>query len=1416
MAAPEERPADTGPAAGPAGAPRPVAAALGLLQPLWIVLGFALVALIAIAATVNWLLTTEAGSRWLLARTPYVEATGFSGALLGDHWQADRVRIPWAGGQASLTLEGLRADGLTWHWRPNPQAWLGVEVRQLTARLATVVTGPPGERPLPVPLDLAWPVQVAAAAVQVDELRVDALAPMQQLQLQELVLDAQPGAEHRVAKASALWQGTTISASGRIGNRAPLPLALDATVVPTLGGDAPAWAAVLKATGTVALFDLQATLRGVPRGGHAAPSLDLRARVQPLQGWPVSALSLQTAALDLAALSPSAPQTRLSGSAEITSSARDAPLRVQVALDNAQPGRWNEGRLPLRSLALEATGTLAQRDRLEITQFDVALADAAAAAGRWTGSALWQGTQLSFESRLTEVRPQRLDGRAAAMTLTGPLSATVRGLPSPALAASAAGGRPQVDWKLDLEGRLDAAPQPVRVAIDGSADEQRIELRQVLAQTGAASARLQATLQRAARAEWRLDTAGSLADFDPVPWWPGEAGSAWRKGPHRLSAEWKLALNLPADAGRLALPALVPRLAGNGTLRIHDSVLAGVALAATATLKYSPAAAPEAGTLQAELNLGGNQLSIDGRGDPAGSGRADRLRAELRAPTIAALAPLARLVPALADWVPRRGSATATAAAEGRWPELKSEGGAQLQQLQIGKFALARGDTHWRLDLGGDQTLALQLDAAELQFGSLKADQLRADVQGTLAEHRIDVSAQLPVAPPPLAEQVLGLRTQSGTQALLQAQGAWRANPGGGGQWRARVDRLRVGASDGGKAGPPPPGSNWADARDLRAELDFDAGGSLVALRADPGRLRLADTVALRWDEVRVDLRATLPRIELRADIEDFALAPLLARLQPGMGWQGDLRLAGHVDIRAAERFDADLVFERRDGDLHLADASGTQLLGLTELRLAVSAHDGLWTFKPAFKGRSLGEIGGQLEVRTTPEKRWPAADAALGGTVQAHVADLGIWSAWVPAGWRLAGELRGTAALGGSFGDPRYTGSVAGGGLGVRNLLQGVNVSDGQVALRLDGDTATIERFTLRGGEGSLTLSGGATLGRSPQARVQVVAERFRVLGRVDRLLIASGRAELALQAGQAQLDGRFGVDEGLFDISRRDAPSLDDDVTVRRDGIPPADAGAAPAPRPQRNFAMAVEIDLGQQLRLRGRGLDTLLRGQLRLSTPGGRLAVVGTISADEGTYAAYGQKLEIERGLVAFSGPVADPRLDVLAIRPNIDMRVGVAITGNLLSPRVRLYADPEMSDNDKLSWLVLGRAPDGLGRTDTALLQRAAVALMAGEGEAPTDALLRNLGIDDISLKQSEGDVRATVISLGKQLSRRWYVGYERGVNATTGTWQLIYRIAQRFTLRAQSGLDNSLDVIWTWRFQETPADAGMRKSIVIPP
>jgi translocation and assembly module TamB len=443
--------------------------------------------------------------------------------------------------------------------------------------------------------------------------------------------------------------------------------------------------------------------------------------------------------------------------------------------------------------------------------------------------------------------------------------------------------------------------------------------------------------------------------------------------------------------------------------------------------------------------------------------------------------------------------------------------------------------------------------------------------------------------------------------------------------------------------------------------------------------------------------------------------------------------------------------------------------------------------------------LAGAQSLQLPAKAWWPTAQTPMQGVLELRVDNLGVWGPWTPPGWRLAGTLHTVATLGGRFGAPEYTGRLEAHGLGARNLLEGVNVTDGEVLLALNGPTAEVQQFTLKGGDGSATLSGGASFGEAPRAQLQLKATRFQVLGRVDRRMVASGQAQLQLQKDAVALEGRLRIDEGLFDFSRSNAPTLDDDVSVVRPSKANETSVPAAAAKPRR-LDLQMAVDLGDHLRLRGHGIDTLLRGELRMTTPNGKFAVHGTVRADQGTYAAYGQKLDIERGLVEFNGALADPRLDILALRPNVDVRVGVAVTGTAQKPRVKLYSEPEMSDNDKLSWLVLGRAPENLGHNDAALLQHAAMALLAGEGDTPTDRVMQALGLDEFTVRQQgEGDVRTTIVSLGKQISRRWYVGYERGLQSTTGTWALIYRIAQRFTLRAQSGEDNAIDVIWSWRW-----------------
>ncbi len=95
------------------------------------------------------------------------------------------------------------------------------------------------------------------------------------------------------------------------------------------------------------------------------------------------------------------------------------------------------------------------------------------------------------------------------------------------------------------------------------------------------------------------------------------------------------------------------------------------------------------------------------------------------------------------------------------------------------------------------------------------------------------------------------------------------------------------------------------------------------------------------------------------------------------------------------------------------------------------------------------------------------------------------------------------------------------------------------------------------------------------------------------------------------------------------------------------------------------------------------------------------------------------------------------------------------------------------------------------------------------------MLKRLGLTDFAVgqKADADNVKQTVVTLGRQVSKRIYVGYERSVTAAAGNWQLIYRIAQRLTVRAQAGVDTatitanspttsqswSLDAIYTWKW-----------------
>jgi len=1429
--------------------------------------------LVALAiGTVFWSVHHAGASAWLLSLVPGLTVVDPQGSLIGDF---SATRLVYVVGDAGE----LRLEAPRWHALAatggDRGRWLRLAIDTLHADRAVWVANPTPRpsQPATIPASLRLPLEIEVREASVGELRIGSVEAMPIRGVRAHVhLGADGGARHRVdSLAAAIDRG---NARGALAIGADPPFAVEATVdavasagaapnagtAPNTGAaantraapsaDAAAsaadgaaamrWSATARAVGPLAALATSATARVAASATHAAQSLDARALIRPFAPWPLGELHASASSLDLSAFATGVPATALTGEATVTTTGIDAPALVSVDLANARAGRWNEGFLPVRRLRAELRARPQQPDVVDIGELSAELGSQRGAAGSIVGSGRWTPATWSLDAELRAVRPAALDARAADAIVAGKVAIGGSGFASAPATSAVPAAVPRVELSADLAGELTdarlprAAPKSARVRLDARAGANDIELRRFEASLGDARATLAGRLARKGASEpWRATGRAELARFDPAPWWPGSTDSLLARGANTINAKGEFDLLVSPERIGDDLYAALAATTGNASLAVVDSVVAGVAVHGNARFANADGRARPG----LDLVAGGNRIQLEGTIAARGASN-DDWRVLVDAPRLDALAPLVATSPRAGAVErgppPLAGSLALRAHLAGRWPSIASDGELQAAALAMHSVRIRQASGRWRVGSGADAAVAATLALEDVDVDGRALGRVDTQVSGTGRAHRAELriaSALLPpawtdafstrpsgdtVAPPesatiaasapPLAA---GATSRSRSVVSIVAEGGLVDIDGHrAGGWRGSLRELVARST----AAPP---RVWVSARDVRGSVLW--AGAPLRVSVDPGTAEVLGA-SLRWSRVAWQQGdGRLPaRLDAQATVDAIAVAPILQALQPGFGWGGDLRVGARLKVQSGPSVGVDVVVERAGGDLSVTDEISTQSLGLSDLRLGIAAEGGVWHFTAAAAGATLGVVSAAVSTRTSSTTMWPGPDARLEGVSELRVDNLGTWGSWLTPGWRLGGRLHASASFSGRFGAPEYTGHVEGEAVTVRNFIEGVNVIDGTIAIALQGTTARIETFTAKGGTGTLRLEGDAAFSDAPTAQLRLAIDRFEVLGRVDRRIVASGAAAMRLDARTLGLDGAFRIDEGLVDFTRSDAPTLGDDVeVVRRPRAPAPAPGAAPrqaqvpvsddsaaaaAPTPRRDVRLDLRVGMGDKLRVRGRGLDAGLRGEVRLTSPNGRLAVAGTLSTVEGTYQAYGQKLDIDRGVLTFVGPVENPRLDIEATRPNLDVRVGVTVSGTALNPRIRLFSEPELSDIDKLSWLVLGRASSTTGGADTALLQQAALALLSGEGPGVTDRIFKSIGLDEVSVRQTQGAVNDTIVSLGKQISKRWYVGYERGLNTTLGTWQLIYRVAQRVTVRAETGSDNAVDVIWTWRWK----------------
>ena len=221
-----------------------------------------------------------------------------------------------------------------------------------------------------------------------------------------------------------------------------------------------------------------------------------------------------------------------------------------------------------------------------------------------------------------------------------------------------------------------------------------------------------------------------------------------------------------------------------------------------------------------------------------------------------------------------------------------------------------------------------------------------------------------------------------------------------------------------------------------------------------------------------------------------------------------------------------------------------------------------------------------------------------------------------------------------------------------------------------------------------------------------------------------------------------------------------------------------------------MDIDVEVGQdRLRFSGFGLTADLAGYLHI---GDNLDARGELQLKNGRYRAYGQRLTIRRAELLFTGVISQPFLNIEAIR-RIDAEnviAGLRITGSAEQPRIDVFSEPAMSQEQALAYLVLGR-PLGADTGDSNLLAQAALGLGLAGSSSITGGLAQRLGIQHFQLDTGVG---TSVVATGR-LTERLALRYGVGVFEPSNTIALRYQLTRRIFLEAASGLASSLDLFY---------------------
>jgi translocation and assembly module TamB len=638
--------------------------------------------------------------------------------------------------------------------------------------------------------------------------------------------------------------------------------------------------------------------------------------------------------------------------------------------------------------------------------------------------------------------------------------------------------------------------------------------------------------------------------------------------------------------------------------------------------------------------------------------------------------------------------------------------------------------------LDNAQRAKIDLKGSGIQAGDTQVGTLTASAQGDIKNQKV----QLDLAGP-----------------LLKLALALDGNLDKG-NWRGRL------ASGDVQAG----GQDWK--LQAPAKIDYMADGKLTF----SAHCWVSGPASLCGEDQRL-----MPEPKLRYHLKQFPIDSLAAFLPKDFAWQGKLNADLQLDLPNSGPKGV-VVVDASGGTLRVKDKDHQWLdFPYDTLKLETTLNPKRIDTQLNFRGGKLGELMVQAQINPLPKNKPITGNFSLVGL------DLAVARPFVPMVETLSGKLNGNGRISGGLLAPQVNGNInlVGGEISGPELpisLEGLNVQ----AL-IAGESVQLNGAWRSGKAGQGSLKGQIDWGRALAVDLSLQGAQLPVTVEPYAVLEVAPDLKISLKDDKLAIAGKVQIPRG--DITVRELPpstvKVSDDTVIV--------GSQTEEGKPAMAMAMDIDVVVGEdKLNFSGFGLTAKVQGHVHI---GDNLDTRGELWLNDGRYRAYGQKLDVRRARLLFAGPLDQPYLDIEAIRKTDDIIAGIRLSGSAEQPTTQIFSEPAMSQEQALSYLVLGRPLTTTGEDNNVLAQAAlGLGLMGSAGV--TSDLAKNLGIQDFELDTQGSGTTTAVVASGK-ITEKLSLRYGVGVFEPASTIALRYLLSKKVYLEVASGVASSLDIFY---------------------